>query len=163
VLAFLVTEWRLSDIELAEVARVSPPTVGRWRNSYGIRQPRPITISKELLVRLYVDRQLTMAEVGKRVGRSKDGVRTLLTRYSIPARPPGWIVGHRRPPNPATRRLPDDQTLQRAYDEGQTTQELAATYGVHQSTIYHRLKAAGTTFRRPGPRGPRQSPRQAPR
>jgi DNA-binding CsgD family transcriptional regulator len=87
VLAWLAERLGLSDAAIAELCGVAPNTVRRWRKDDGIR--RKVPVDREVLVDLYWSQGLSMAEVGVKLGRSKDAVRMLMRRYGVPARKRG--------------------------------------------------------------------------
>jgi Homeodomain-like domain len=87
VLAWLAERPGLSDVVIAELCGVAPNTVRRWRKDDGIA--RKVPVDREVLVDLYWSQGLSMAEVGAKVGRSKDAIRMLMRRHGVPARKRG--------------------------------------------------------------------------
>jgi transposase-like protein len=106
--------------------------------------------SQAELRRLYEQQRLTPAEIGVRLGVSGRTIRTWLQQAGIALRP---LRERRRRHLP-----PADTELQRCYlDEGLTTAQLAARYGVSATTARRWLdnagiprRAAGRSSRSPG-------------
>jgi transposase-like protein len=95
------------------------------------------------LRRLYEQQRLTPAEIGERLGVSGRTIRVWLQQAGVALRP-GWERRRRHLP-------PADTELQRCYhDEGLTTAQLAARYGVSATTARRWLHNAGVSRRAPG-------------
>jgi transposase-like protein len=99
--------------------------------------------SRAELRRLYEQQRLTPAEIGERLGVSGRTIRTWLQQAGIALRP-GWERRRRHLP-------PADTELRRCYqDEGLTTAQLAARYGVSATTAKRWLDNAGIPRRAAG-------------
>jgi DNA-binding CsgD family transcriptional regulator len=113
--------------------------------------PRPLPpglepLTRELLVELYVEQRLTMAEVAERVGGSASRVGAALDQHGIPRRPRG------------SRSLPGLQPLSREVlielyaNERLGSVSIARRLGGHPSRILHALDRFGIPVRaRPRP------------
>jgi excisionase family DNA binding protein len=113
------------------------------------RGPRPLPPPSEnerrRLERLYVKERLTVANVGRRLGISRDSAERLLVRANIPVRRYDGSG------------LPDIETLARLYIEDKlSTHDLARMFGTHQGTVWRALADAGIPRR---PRGSGNRPK----
>jgi len=93
--------------------------------------------------RLYVDEELTQAQVGERLGIGVKVVQTVMARAEIPARPPANVrsmagIGH------PTKIQPDQhQLIVDRYTAGEPATVIAADYDVNPASIYPILERHG--------------------
>lgn len=104
--------------------------------------------------RLYLEEQHSQAQIAEQLGIGTKHVQNIMSRHSIPARPPANKSGQLRP-RPAL----DDRKLEavRRYQAGESTVALGQAYGVTPTSIGNWLKQAGV------PRRPRGGLRDAAR
>jgi hypothetical protein len=116
----------------------------------------------EDLRRLYVDQELPMQAIAEKYGVTLQAIAYQLQQHGIPRR---RNIGANLK-NPATRQKAIDNhargpknsnfvdiplnQLKTAYESGQSTLTLAATYNVSATTIGRKLKQAGIQLRQPG-------------
>lgn len=89
--------------------------------------------------RLYLDHQLPQLQVAEALGLGLKAVQNLMARQGIPVRPPAC----ERSVIPAA----DIPELARRYQAGESTTDIAATYGVDATAIRKRLLKAGVKLR----------------
>ncbi|MEW6477431.1 MAG: hypothetical protein AB1679_34700 [Actinomycetota bacterium] len=148
----LYVEERLSLAEIGERAGCSRAAVGKRLRQAGITarprggRARPLDESDvaDRLRDLYVERGLSVLEVARRLGRSRDWVIARLDRYGLPRR--GW----QKKPRPA---LPAARLRRLWVDERRSVPEVAEHFGVPADWV--RAELARHAIRRPRrpPRG----------
>jgi excisionase family DNA binding protein len=108
------------------------------------RGPRPLASpaesQRQRLERLYVTEGLSVSDVARRLGTTRDRAHGLLVRAGIPLRRNG-----------SKEQLPPASELARLYlEEGLSTRALADRFGVHQRVAWKALKEARVPARRRG-------------
>lgn len=125
---------------------VAPQTVHNWLVAAGVpRRPSPATVRRDIsddeIIRLYVDRGLSDAEIAEQLGCSASLVYARLARRGVPRRDRG--ARHRR--------RPGDSELARLHGEGGSSlRDLARRYGVSAQAVQRWLIAGGIERRPPG-------------
>jgi transposase len=112
----------------------SPTCRGVVLKARRARQWEAAGVSRDALVELYLNQQLTTREIGKRINASQGTVQNWLRFYGIPLRGPGGRCTTK----------PARADLERLiHDEHRSYKEIGGRYGLDASAIYHWVKRYG--------------------
>ena len=145
-LSRLRNEERLSQAEIAKRFDCSQTIISDWLREFDLRsgkvtKPEPWR-DEEVLRRLYLEQQLTMAEVAETLQCCRQAVEEWMHRHGIETR-------SRNPERPAELTEPD--TLRKLYVEhGMSTYGIADSLGCAASTVFDWLRRHGIETRSVG-------------
>lgn len=145
-LSRLRNEERLSQAEIAERFDCSQTIISYWLREFDLRsgkvtKPEPWR-DEEVLRRLYLEQQLTMAEVAETLQCSRQAVEEWIHRHGIETR-------SRNPERPAE--LTEPETLRKLYvEDGMSTYGIADSLGCVPSTVFDWLRQHGIETRSVG-------------
>lgn len=145
-LSRLRNEECLSQAEIAERFDCSQTIISYWLrefdlNSGKVTKPEPWR-DAEVLLRLYVEQQLTMAEVADTLRCSRQAVEEWIHRHGIETR-------SRNPELPDE--LTEPETLRKLYiEDGMSTYQIANSLGCAPSTVFDWLREHGIETRSVG-------------
>lgn len=145
-LARLRNEECLSQAEIAERFDCSQTIISYWMREFGldtekVTKPKPWR-DEEVLRRLYIEQQLTMAEVADTLKCSRQAVEEWIHRHGIETR-------SRNPETPEE--LTERATLRKLYvEEGMSTYQIADSLDCAPSTVFDWLQEHGIDTRSVG-------------
>ena len=135
---------------IATMLGTAPGTVSRWLAEIGIGEPDR-RIDRAELRALYVDEELTVREVGDRLGVPKNRIIRELALAGIQRR-----SRHTRRPRGHRLAVTDERLVDLYVDRGLPLAQLGAELGVSEEYLRRRLRKAGIT-KRPGTFGRRHA------
>jgi len=139
---------------LAQIAHAhgcSGPTIGRLLEDRGIkRRGAPVPRDPDLLEQvrqLYIDEELTQAEVAVRIGHSVKVVQNVLAELHVEVRPSASARSKAGIGRPIKIPPAERPKIVERYRNGESGASIALSYGVAAASIYSILRKAGVEER----------------